>query len=77
MTAPPTARHFFAGIDWASKTHAVCVVDGRGEIRARFEIANTGKTFTGLVKRLTKWASTVWRSNAVTARWSRRCWTPT
>ena len=54
MTAPPTARHFFAGIDWASKTHAVCVVDGRGEIRARFEIANTGKTFTGLVKRLTK-----------------------
>jgi transposase len=54
MTAPPTAQQFFAGIDWASKTHAVCVVDGRGDIRARFEIANTGKTFTGLVKRLTK-----------------------
>jgi transposase len=54
MTAPPTAQQFFAGIDWASKTHAVCVVDGRGDIKARFEIANTGKTFTGLVKRLTK-----------------------
>jgi transposase len=44
----------FAGLDWASKTHAVCVVDGDGAIRARFEIPNSGKTFTGLVKRLTK-----------------------
>jgi hypothetical protein len=32
----------------------VRVVDGAGAIRARFEIADTGKTFTGLVKRLTK-----------------------
>jgi transposase len=44
----------FAGLDWASKTHMVCVVDDAGEIRIRFEISNTGKTFTGLVKRLTK-----------------------
>jgi transposase len=44
----------FAGLDWASKTHAVCVVDGQGGIRARFEIPNTGRSFTGLVKRLTK-----------------------
>jgi hypothetical protein len=44
----------FAGLDWASKTHMVCVVDDAGEIKIRFEIANTGKTFTGLVKRLTK-----------------------
>ena len=44
----------FAGLDWASKTHAVCIVDHDGAIRARFEIANTGKTFAGLVKRLIK-----------------------
>ena len=44
----------FAGIDWASRTHMVCVVADTGQIKARFEIANTGKTFTGLVKRLTK-----------------------
>jgi transposase len=44
----------FAGLDWASKTHMVCIVDAAGEIKIRFEIANTGKTFTGLVKRLTK-----------------------
>jgi transposase len=44
----------FAGLDWASKTHAVCVVDDGGAIRARFEIPNSGKTFAGLVKRLIK-----------------------
>jgi transposase len=51
------SRHqgkLFAGIDWASKTHAICVVDDQGAIKVRFEIPNTGKTFNGLVKRLTK-----------------------
>ncbi|GAA4380500.1 IS110 family transposase [Agromyces bauzanensis] len=47
-------RRLFAGIDWASKTHAICVIDEHGEIRVRFEIPNTGKSFNGLVKRLTK-----------------------
>ena len=47
-------RKLFAGIDWASKTHAICVVDEVGAITVRFEIPNTGKTFAGLVKRLTK-----------------------
>jgi transposase len=44
----------FAGLDWASKTHMVCVVDDAGAIKIRFEIPNTGKTVPGLVKRLTK-----------------------
>lgn len=44
----------FAGLDWASRTHMVCVVDDAGQIKIRFEIANSGKTFAGLVKRLTK-----------------------
>ena len=44
----------FAGIDWATKTHLVCVVDEHGGIRARFEIPNSGKTFAGLVKQLTR-----------------------
>lgn len=43
-----------AGIDWASKTHAVCVLNADGGIRARFEIPNTGKSFAGLLKRLAK-----------------------
>lgn len=47
-------RQLFAGIDWAGKTHAICVVDDHGEINVRFEITNTGKTFTALIRRLTK-----------------------
>ncbi len=47
---------YFAGVDWASRTHAVCVVDNAGGIRARFEVPNTGKRFTGLVRRLRKLA---------------------
>jgi transposase len=44
----------YAGIDWAAKTHAVGVVDDQGGIRARFEVANTGKGFGGLIRRLVK-----------------------
>jgi transposase len=49
-------QQLFAGIDWAAKTHAVCVVDDAGGVRARFEVPNTGKTFAGLIKRLAKLA---------------------
>lgn len=44
----------FAGIDWASQTHMVCVIDNSGAIRVRFEIHNSGKSLSGLVKRLAK-----------------------
>ena len=44
----------YAGIDWATKTHAVGVVDDHGGIRARFEVPNTGKGFGGLIRRLAK-----------------------
>jgi transposase len=54
MNMARSIRRLFAGIDWASKTHMICVVDQGGKITVRFEIANTGKTFTGLVKRLTR-----------------------
>jgi transposase len=49
----PATLHY-AGIDWATRTHAVCVVDQTGAIRARFEVPNTGKSFAGLIKRLGK-----------------------
>jgi transposase len=48
------AKLLHAGIDWATRTHAVCVVDQTGAIRARFQVPNTGKSFTGLCKRLVK-----------------------
>lgn len=43
-----------AGVDWATRTHAVCVIEPDGSIRARFDVPNTGKSFTGLIKRLVK-----------------------
>lgn len=43
-----------AGVDWATRAHAVCVIDPDGSIRARFEVPNTGKSFAGLIKRLVK-----------------------
>jgi transposase len=50
------AKLHYAGIDWATRTHAVCVVDHTGAVRARFQVPNTGKSFTGLCKRLAKLA---------------------
>jgi transposase len=50
---PPAIPHY-AGVDWATRTHAVCVVDQAGAVRARFQVPNTGRAFTGLVRRLAK-----------------------
>lgn len=47
-------KKLWCGVDWATRSHAVCVVDEAGGVRARFDVANTGKTFAGLVKRLIK-----------------------
>jgi transposase len=44
----------YAGVDWAAKLHVVCVIDAAGAIRARFQVPNTGKGFTGLCRRLAK-----------------------
>ena len=43
-----------AGVDWATKSHAVCVIEADGAVRARFDVPNTGKSFTGLINRLVK-----------------------
>jgi transposase len=32
--------NYFAGLDWASKTHALCVIDARGSVVERFEIGH-------------------------------------
>ena len=36
-----TSCSCFAGIDWASRAHAVCVVDGHGHVVLRLEIAHS------------------------------------
>jgi transposase len=45
---------FFVGIDWAAKTHAVCVLDPAGRSVAAFPVAHTATGFAGLIRRLAK-----------------------
>src|SRR5205807_3685057 len=47
---------FFVGLDWATREHAVCVVDERGAVVARFTAAHTASGMADLVARLTKLA---------------------
>lgn len=42
----------FAGLDWASRTHAVCVIDERGAVRLQFEINHDATGQADLVRRL-------------------------
>lgn len=43
---------FCAGIDWATETHAVCVLDGSCARLAQFTVPNTPEGLSGLVTRL-------------------------
>jgi transposase len=42
----------FAGLDWASRTHAACVIDEHGSVRVHFEIAHDAPGLADLVRRL-------------------------
>jgi transposase len=42
----------FAGVDWASAAHAICIVDGGGQIVERFEIAHSASDLAALCRRL-------------------------
>lgn len=46
----------FAGLDWASRTHAVCVIDQHGSIVDRFEVDHDAAGLTELSKRLKRFA---------------------
>jgi transposase len=43
---------FYAGIDWAAGTHAVCVMDPSGKIVTRFTIAHSAEGLGRLLRRL-------------------------
>jgi transposase len=44
----------YAGVDWASRSHAVCVVDERGEAIERFDVEHTEPGLRTLSRRLAK-----------------------
>lgn len=45
---------FSAGVDWATETHAACVVDGAGKGLAQFTVQNTPEGLSGLVTRFSE-----------------------
>lgn len=44
---------FFAGLDWATQAHAVCIIDAMGTIRESFEIPHDAGGLAELRRRLT------------------------
>lgn len=42
----------FAGLDWASQTHAVCVIDERGSVLEHFEVSHDAAGLAELKRRL-------------------------
>jgi transposase len=45
------------GLDWASKEHAVCVLDGAGAVRSRFVVAHSAAGLRELVGRLARFGA--------------------
>jgi transposase len=43
---------FYVGIDWAAETHAVCVMDLRGKVVARFTVAHSAEGLDRLIRKL-------------------------
>ncbi|MCB2008473.1 MAG: IS110 family transposase [Rhodoferax sp.] len=46
---------FFAGLDWASQSHAVCVIDAQGGVCERLEVAHNATGLAELLRRLKHW----------------------
>jgi len=42
----------YAGLDWASRTHAVCVIDAQAQVHAQFEIGHDAAGLAELARRL-------------------------
>lgn len=53
------SSEFFAGLDWAVHTHAVCVIDTTGAVRERFEIAHDREGLAELMRRLSRFGLSV------------------
>ncbi|MEA2684951.1 MAG: hypothetical protein QOE93_146, partial [Actinomycetota bacterium] len=49
MDDPTTA---YAGVDWATDAHAVCVVDGEGQVVVEFEVPHSADGLSDLCRRV-------------------------
>ncbi len=49
--------NYFAGLDWASRTHALCIVDAQGHVVERSEITHDAAGLAELKRRLRRFGS--------------------
>lgn len=54
-----TSHSYFAGIDWASKAHALCVLDAAGRIQLRLDVAHNKEGIERLICQLKSFAGIV------------------
>jgi len=47
--------NYFAGLDWASQTHSVCVIDEHGGVCERLDVAHDASGLAELTRRLERW----------------------
>lgn len=47
-----TSCSYFAGIDWASRAHALCVIDAAGKVVLRLDIAHSAEGIERLIRQL-------------------------
>lgn len=47
--------NYFAGLDWASQRHAVCVIDEHGSVLERLDVAHDAAGLAELRRRLERW----------------------
>jgi transposase len=52
-----TSCSFSAGIDWASQSHSVCVLDAAGRVELRLEISHSKEGLERLIRQLRSFAS--------------------
>lgn len=53
MHPATTTTTTYAGIDWATRSHAVCVIDGTGAVLERFDVEHDAAGLSSLTRRLT------------------------
>lgn len=46
---------FFAGLDWASQIHVVCIIDEQGQVHERLDVTHDAAGLAGLLRRLEHW----------------------
>jgi transposase len=51
-----TSHSYFAGIDWASQSHSVCVLDAPGHVELRLDLAHNKEGIERLVRQLKSFA---------------------